>query len=99
MAELELLRVKVEVDEPAEQLPRDCDAEISIVGQSTAEEVDSCVYVPVKVLEVLEISYCHWIVEPWGTETDVVSDEFIPTLWFVTAFWKLPPLIEYWTLK
>ena len=54
-----MLRVKVEVDEPAEQLPRDCDAEISIVGQSTAEEVDSCVYVPVKVLEVLEISYCH----------------------------------------
>jgi hypothetical protein len=39
LAELELDKVNVEVFAPAEQLPSDCDAETSIIGQSTVLEV------------------------------------------------------------
>ena len=39
LAELELDKVNVDVFAPAEQLPSACDAETSIIGQSTVLEV------------------------------------------------------------
>ena len=55
LAELEFVKVKVDVFAPAEQLPSDCDALASITGQSTVELADMVVGVnPVKSLLVSE---------------------------------------------
>ena len=47
-AEEELVNVKVDVFEVPEQLPRDCDAPVSIIGQSTSSLVETAVYPPLK---------------------------------------------------
>ena len=39
LAELEFDKVRVDVFAPAEQLPSDCDAEVSITGQATVNPV------------------------------------------------------------
>ena len=60
--------VNVEVFAPLEQLPRDCDALTSIIGQSTVALADKVVGVnPVKLLEVSEEVTLQVIALPFAT--------------------------------